>query len=200
MFRLVLAFILLTGCAHYNYDARIEHLGEYRDSTPAEENFEKMEEKEAKGIKVFIGTPPKGLIIKDDKLTSEDAGKYQVISKILIKHYDDLIFYPYHEDEKWKRTYCGVQQPLVILTLFIWRIVPIYYPCWVGEGNSGEEVAARRKRIINAMKKAAKAAGGNAVVITAMGDLETVYSNQNKVVAKSTKEMISAEGYAIQMK
>ncbi len=85
--------------------------------------------------------------------------------------YSGFWFYDYPEDESFRNVYGNVQVPLSWATLLIWSVLPFFAPCRVVETDLPGDVAARRMRIVATLRKAAKAAGANLLIVTKLGDL-----------------------------
>ena len=84
------------------------------------------------------------------------------------------------------------------MTLGLWNAMPFYYPCFTSESNIPRDKLMRKKRIIQMLKKITKAAGGDLVVITSLGELKTVTIDMGSM--PTDLEMFAAEGYAVKMK
>lgn len=183
------------------YTPRIEKLGRLTDTQDTEQQADKMSWAEAKDVTVYVGQFPPGITIENDVVKVMDNSRYEVIARVATNNMEavpfplPLAFRKYPEDQAWRNSYCNAQVPLVWLTLMYWSFVPFEYPCWMHESNSIASVNARKNRIINTLKKAAKAVGGNTLVITSLGKLKTFNARTGQEL--STLDMIEAEGYAL---
>jgi hypothetical protein len=104
--------------------------------------------------------------------------------------------YPYAEDEKWRKPFCWVQAPLAWASLTMWAwISPTYFSCLVSDSsNAPTDLSAHKTRILNTLKKAVKAAGGDTLVVTKLGKTEYITSAN---VSLGSLEMTSAQGFAV---
>jgi hypothetical protein len=162
--------VFAVSCASPNYRPRIEKLGAYEDTRALEKRAEKMKSHDVSDIKVFVGDFPAGINIKDEKIVVDER-RYEVMGEVWARYrmsYFGWWFYKYAEDESWRNGYCNAQVPLNWLTIGLWGMfVPAYYPCYVsGGGDSVDAIHERELRIVNTLKKAAKAAGGNILILT----------------------------------
>lgn len=78
-------------------------------------------------------------------------------------------FGDYRPEQRWRKGLCYWQVPIMWLTLGVWHIVPIYYPCVPGFWHTGamREIAGKRKRneiLADALRAEACRLGGDAVV------------------------------------
>jgi sugar O-acyltransferase (sialic acid O-acetyltransferase NeuD family) len=85
-----------------------------------------------------------------------------VLGQVSAKPADEF-FYPYRES--WRKPVCYPQRVLVVATLWVWMVVPALWPCIVSAGTVEES----RDAIVEAMKRATKAMGGNMVLVTGFG-------------------------------
>ena len=196
--------VVLTGCASWSYSPNYEKLGALDISGTSEINRKANEMKwaDAEDISVFLGNGAEGMSVSENGALNYSEEQWEMLGKVSVSPDSYLnpftqSFKPYPEDEGWRNGYCKVNGVMVIATLSIWGVLPFNWPCMRQETNSVDAVEARKIRIVNTLKKATKAAGGDTVIITSLGSIE-MRTKAGQVV--STTEMTSAEGYAFRRK
>ena len=73
---------------------------------------------------------------------------------------------PYMQDESWKDYWCPPNQILAIGTIGLWVWLPFSWPCFPYEFSYESSIDARKARLVNTLKKGAKALGGNTIIIS----------------------------------
>jgi hypothetical protein len=180
------------GCSSAVWRPQIESVsGEYRNTQAMSNAATELVEGGAEDVKAIVMQLPPGIELQGEVL-KVDAEKYDVLGKVSAKPANDF-FYPYREH--WRRPLCYPQKVLVVATLFIWNIVPTYWPCFVTIGTEND----RRDRIIEAMKRATKSMGGNMVLVGGFNGMIMVTANQTSAVV-STLEAVEGVGWAIKVK
>jgi hypothetical protein len=206
--RLLIAIALVSGllqasCSSVNFNTRIEYFGKYVDSTEMEQAAEEMSWADAEDVDVYIGEGPEGVDLTEDGLVVNED-EYEVIAKVNATAKKEggaaanfgFWVYDHPEDQEWRKGYCAWQVPFCWLTLSMWSLfVPLYWPCRFHENDKTKKVQARKMRIINNLKKATKAAGGDILVITGIGQLVFIDSASEEEVGGL--DMMGAEGYVI---
>jgi hypothetical protein len=140
---------------------------------------------DAESITVLIDTVPEGVALENGVLAIEDGYQHEILGKFALTP-DGKLFFPAYK-QGWRKGVCYWQQPLVIGTLFIWGMIPTYYPCYVTGAISKAEM-------VDALKRVAYAAGGDLVIAT------YVFSNQDKTTAaegfvlRADPRMVAGEG------
>jgi hypothetical protein len=181
------------GCASAVWQPRIEAVsGEYKNTAGLTEEAEQIPEGQAEGVKAVVLQLPPGMELKGDVL-EVDSSRYEVLGKVSAKPAGSF-FYPYREG--WRRPVCYPQQVLVVATLYLWAAVPTSWPCFV----SGGSVEERRDRIVEAMRRATKAMGGNMVLVGGFGGQVTVAMTSSSTAAVNTMEATEGVGWAIRVK
>lgn len=135
-----------TGAADLNADLKL--LEEYKASR------DEPLPKEAEQIPIFIDTMPEGITLKDNVVSVEEGYAHRILGKFTLEPHGG-IFPPYKTS--WRKPYCYPQNVLFLATLFIWGLVPTYYPCYATE-------ALRKEEILDAAKHLAYEAGGDMVL------------------------------------
>jgi hypothetical protein len=173
-----LVSLSLASCASVAWLPRVDSArGESRNVQTIAQTAEEMPEGSATDVKAFFmfdlppglslryaGRPPWG----SGGVLLYDSQKYEMLGTVAAEP-AERFFYPYRE--KWRRPFCYPQQVLVVATLFLWGGVPTYWPCGVAptSGALSEPDSEQRDRIVEALKRATKAMGGNLVVIRGFG-------------------------------
>lgn len=161
------------GCASTTFAAKIESIGEFRDPAPLVERVGQMSNADAASVKAYVGgNYPEGVSFQDSKIIADPA-RFQLLGAVEATQNPTLVaglgwwIYHYREDERWRVGYCAWQVPLGWVTLGLWGIVPIHYPCGVSQGTEED----RRAEIVRTLQKATKALGGDVLIVTYFGKL-----------------------------
>lgn len=188
----LLAGVLLlgsTGCASTAFRPGAEAVGAYRSMEEVEVRA-RDDQSPAQDVEVLMGSLPPGVTYNNDVL-QVDSDRYEVLAKVSAKP-EERFFYPYKE--QWRRPYCWPQSVLIVGTLFVWAAVPTAWPCFTSAGTANE----RRDAIVEAMRRATKAAGGNLVLVGGFGG--TVVFNARNGATLSTTEVTHGVGWALRVK
>lgn len=95
------------------------------------------------------------------------------------------------EDQQGREIFCKAQTPFRILTLSLWYLVPLDWPCFQGIGQGEENTAWHLSKI----RRAASAMGANLLVIAGTTDISYVNTATGQVM--STVQGKGMSGYAI---
>lgn len=191
---------LLPACASANFAPRIDAIGEYRDTTAASQRADDMPAEQAADVRVLVGQLPEGVRIEREELIV-DRSRYELLGRVSADYKPFGLtwlgwwFYDYPEEESWRDVYCGIQTPLTWVTLSLWTFVPLHYPCAVVEGSSPSASGSRRARIIRTLQKATKAAGGDLLIVTGLGDLHLVAAGTGQLL--DSVPMMHGSGFAL---
>jgi len=198
IFLVVISMLFVTGCASRNFHPRVELFGSYKDTSEINKIADEMKWAEAADIEVFVGTFPEGIDYNDGKITVDPNAGYVVMGKVYTNMSTQSSFFwfgDYPEDESWKKGYCHWQVPLKWLTLNMWNLTGMYYTCYHSESNDSEDIDARKSRIIKTLRKAAKAAGGDLLIVTHLGQTETVDAKSGRRLGML--DMTGASGFIL---
>ena len=103
--------------------------------------------------------------------------------------------WPY--EEGWRKGYCYPQVPLKILTLGLWYLVPLGWPCMaVAPGDTAE----RERALLRSIRHGTAAMGGNLAVVVAAGQMTYVTVTGNKYSATgvvNTVKSTSLKAFAV---
>jgi hypothetical protein len=198
---LVIASSVLAGCASTSFHPRIEITGgEWRDAYPFEEAASNMTAAVASGVAVLVATLPDG-VKRDGPTLVVDTARYRLLARVSAEPNDGgaaffgLWWYEYNDDESWRTPYCAWQVPLSWLTLTLWSQLPVHYPCKVGVSDAPEAVGKRKQRIVDTMKRATKALGGDLLIIESFGGLETAQTRTGATVTIGSA--LRGDGFAL---
>ncbi len=194
--------LLATSCASLNYRPRVDPLGPVHVMALPDLTADDMNWDDARDVRVLLGELPPGLSWGPGGIVVQDP-RYRVVGHVGAfpkpghLSYAGLWFYDYPEDEAFRNVYCNAQIPLSWLTFTLWTwLTPFYYPCRIVETNRIDDVAERRMRILATLRKATKAAGGNLLVVTHLGNHHFVrFTRWGEFVGE--KEMMNGQGIAI---
>lgn len=170
-----LFLILVSSCASTSFHPVVQNNEDvFGDYSNIDDKANDYSNADVKDIQV-LSTLPKGITGANGVFTAAEDSEYQILGKVQTGtnggiggfssfHATPLYFYPFNEDESWRKPYCWVQVPLVWLTLTLWAGVPTYYPCWTIDTNKRYDINNRKQRIGAALKKGAKAMGGDTIL------------------------------------
>lgn len=159
------ALIALTGCGQVHRRAQYTRSGAadpVADKNVADRYKASVGEPasaEASKVVVMIDTLPPGVSLKDDVLSVEPGFDHEVIGKFTLG--PDISFFHNYRDG-WRRGFCHPQQILYVGTLFIWGLVPLYYPCY----PTG---IVSKVDMVDYLKKLGAAAGGDLIIASYVG-------------------------------
>jgi len=122
---------------------------------------------EAQSVTVLIDTVPEGVSLDDGVMGIEEGYEHRILGKFTLAA--DSGFFPAYKTS-WRKPYCYPQSVLVVGTLFLWAMMPTYYPCFPTEMISKAEM-------VDALKLLAYEAGGDLVIATYVGHNQD-YANQ----------------------
>ena len=165
-----------TGAANPAADSKI------RDDLKA--SRDKPLPAEAQSITVFIDTVPEGVSLDGGVLGIEEGYEHQILGKFGITG-DNGIFPAYKTS--WRKPYCYPQSVLVIGTLFLWAMVPTFYPCFTADKVSKAEM-------VDALKLLAYEAGGDLVIATYLMDTQDAASSAVGFVLKADPRVLGGLG------
>jgi hypothetical protein len=111
---------------------------------------------EAQAVTVLIDTVPEGVSLEGGVLGVEEGYEHVILGKFALT--GDAGIFPAYKTS-WRKPYCYPQSVLVVGTLFLWALVPTFYPCFTTENVSKAEM-------VDALKLLAYEAGGNMVIAT----------------------------------
>ena len=171
--RSALALLLLAGCASANFSGDATRVG--ASSGNFDEDLAPVSRAAATRVRVFVGQFPDGIAWKDGAISITDRDRWKLVGRVAATMDSPgesmLWFYDYPEDEAWRKAYCYPQVPLVWFTCSAWWLVPAYWPCFVWETNSGSDIASRKRRIVQTLRRGAARLGGNVLVVSSLGSM-----------------------------
>ncbi|NLE85400.1 MAG: hypothetical protein GX607_03270 [Myxococcales bacterium] len=157
---IVASTIAAVGCGTLHRGAKFTSVGaaDPRADAQVKDRFNEARGEplsaDAERVVVLIDTVPDGISLKDGVLRVEEGYEHQVIGKFELTP-EHGFFPPYREG--WRKGFCHPQQVLIIGTLFMWAIVPTYYPCWPKTG-------VPKADMVDYFKMIGHAAGGDMVI------------------------------------
>jgi len=191
---LIVAFVFAVGCATPNYRSLDYTTSKDRSTinrVSHDEHSGNIEfTDEVRAIKVYTKSPPEGLDVKSGsvdptlELSGSAKSRYEIVSffELTFPYITDFImnnaewwFYDYRPEENWKRYYCYPQTVLSWITLTLWNIVPLKYPCNVSRfhlytPNSFGLDKTRREVLLNGAKAEVHRKGGAFAVLSVLSD------------------------------
>ena len=184
------ASLLVQGCASAVWHPRVESVsGEYKNTQSMTETADELPEGRADDVKALVMELPPGITLNGDVL-QVDSSHYDLLGKVSAKPAGEF-FYPYRES--WRKPVCYPQRVLVVATLFIWLAVPTSWPCFISAGS----VDDRRDRIVEAMKRATQAMGGNLVLVGGFGGTVSITKTSSSTAVVRTMEATEGVGWAL---
>lgn len=185
----------LVGCAHQSFKATFVPNGDasnLRHFTELNERAANLPVGEGKDVRVLLDRLPEGMTVKEGELTY-DHDRYTVVAQLRIEpgpNYIGIWFADYDEHERWKNVYCNAQVPLNWVTLYMWVVLPFYWPCFQGSLDENE----RLEHMVARLQSAATLVGGNLVVATAGS---TSYINRQTQQVVSTANTTHLVGFVL---
>ncbi len=162
------------------------------------------------GVRILEGTIPEGITLSDNgnMITIEEGyrDRYETLgaAEAQIVWPDGYFFQNVYwttadYQESWRFALCWPQAPLKLLSMGIWNLVPISWPCWmVGEQRNENE---RRKILMDGLAKAVKVMGGNLLLITGYGNTvtTTISAQTGAQIGQSVTPATGMGGFAIKV-
>ena len=164
------------------------HRAEHRPSltqrpTASYDNDIKVSE-EIEAIPVYYGEPEPhgfrfereaGLLVAEEGTGHEVVTRLQLVFPTMENPAKLFGFIKYRPEQRWRKGYCYWQVPLWWVTLGLWKLVPLSYPCdhalWHTGGLREIGGKERREELLElGLKIEAHRVGGDAVVMANVAD------------------------------
>jgi len=179
----VLALLSLGGCAplapNYSYQG-FGAADPHRDRSVVDKIESTKTTPTSNEVVVLLDTIPEGLRVNQGVLHVEDGWHHEVLGKVEVSpnghaSFISLLGFPQYEDGGHKVA-CYPQTVLTYATLTLWAFIsPTAYPCWGRVGLDDETV-------IDSLRKAGAAAGGNLVVASVLRINDKIYMAHGMVL------------------
>jgi|GEM_PF-1565542 len=159
---LLLSTVISLGCGAVHRKATFSSTGaaDPTSDTKIRDEFRANREAplsaEAQAVTVLIDTVPEGVSLDGGVLGIEEGYEHRILGKFALS--GDTGIFPAYKSS-WRKPYCYPQSVLVIGTLFMWALVPTFYPCFTTDSVSKAEM-------VDALKLLAYEAGGDLVIAT----------------------------------
>jgi hypothetical protein len=173
---------LIGGCATRRYLTEVDLFGDIDLQKSEELSLQALKKPwENYPVRVIQGKLPKGLSFNEKyselKIDEQYEDTFQIIGTITSKHEpgsslrDWLWYTPLHEGvhSDLRINYCKAQSPLKSITLGLWALVPLYYPCTGGFPSDRVENLSIH---IKELKRTATEMGANLVILADITDSE----------------------------
>jgi hypothetical protein len=155
---LCLSFTLATGCMTAHVRPEVEFKGSWAED-PAKDAQVRKELDEKSGallakspksdIEVFVGKLPAGIKLEGGVLKVEDGAPFEILGRASLLVGEGTPFgFPDYE-QGWRKGYCYWQAPLTWVTLGIWALIPVNYPCGVSYWRTKQEVLTATKNLVD---------------------------------------------------
>jgi len=197
----LLVALSTTACATSTFSPGATFHGTPRSALEVVKTADGMDDKTASDVEVLVGQLPEGVAVEGGAVRVDPA-RYELLGTVTAKSngvvdFINLWFYPYAEDEAWRKGFCYWQVPLTWVTLTTWSFVsPLAYPCKVVDsGSSAAAVEGRKDKIMQTLRRATKAMGGDLLIVTSSGSTNYVDLRSGTVVG--TTEATGGEGLAL---
>lgn len=119
-----------------------------------EENDELLAKNADPGIEVWVGKLPAGIDLREGVISVKDGVPYEIVGKAtLVLNSGSQFGFPDYEDG-WRKGLCYWQAPLTWVTLGIWSVLPLNYPC-------GVEFQREKEDVLNATRNLVTKVGGH---------------------------------------
>ena len=194
----LLVTLSTTACASSTFSPGATFHGTPRSALEVVKTADAMDEKTASDVEVLVGQLPEGVAVEGGAVRVDPA-RYELLGTVTAKSngvvdFVNFWFYPYAEDEAWRKGFCYWQVPLTWVTLTI--VSPLAYPCKVIDGgSSAAAVEGRKDKIMHTLRRATKAMGGDLLIVTSSGSTNYVDLRSGTVVG--TTEATGGEGLAL---
>lgn len=164
-----IASLCLVGCASTSFSPVAMYRDQLKDTREVEKVANDMKWADASDVTVLSDPDnlPEGLSINaNGTLMVDKNSNFEITGYVTTRSNGrfggfsvPFYFYPYNEDESGHKVFCDVQTPLMWVTIGLWYLVPLHYPCGTVDTNHEDDIENRKIRLINTLKKGAKAMG-----------------------------------------
>lgn len=106
---------------------------------------------EAEPIEIFVGKIPGGLTLKEHVIYVDEGAPYEIIGRAtVVLNAGSAGTFPDYKDG-WRKPLCYWQAPLTWVTLGIWMLIPLNYPCGVPTYLPKEKVLDVTRNLVRAL-------------------------------------------------
>ena len=169
--------LLVSGCAHAVFHPEVTPDGRLRRDAALGRAAEALDAEALSAVHVSEGELPPGVVVAHGEVVVTNP-RFTYVGEVEteLDRSEAIVapawFYPY--ETRWRRPWCGAQVPLVWASFGVWTASPTAWPCFVVETNADAARERREDHILEALVRGAAAAGGNVLVVTAIGDVRFV--------------------------
>lgn len=111
-------------------------------------NDELMTDTADPGIEVWVGKIPAGIEVREGVISVQEGVPYEILGKASVMFDSGSQFaFPDYEDG-WRKGLCYWQVPVTWLTLGLWAVVPLNYPCSVKSPREKEDVLTATRNLV----------------------------------------------------
>lgn len=99
-------------------------------------------------IEIFVGKIPAGLTLKEHVIYVDEGAPYEILGRAtVVLNSGSAATFPDYKDG-WRKPLCYWQAPLTWVTLGIWMLIPLNYPCGVPTYLPKEKVLAVTRNLV----------------------------------------------------
>lgn len=190
--------------------ARDKALAEKVEQAVKEAGISKEDSTYESDVRVIDGSIPEGITLTEQgsqiSVAKSHQARYRVLGAVNAKvtwpenyFYRNVYWTTGDYQSTWQKALCWPQAPLKLLTLGIWNIVPISWPCWM-IGESRDE-AQRTAMLIHGLTIGVSEMGGNLLLITGHGGttVTTINAQTGQQLGQTTTPATAMGGFAIEV-
>ncbi len=197
----------LISCSTLHPKVVVQSFGEMNLSkdTEIQDRANQLEETPSE-VKVYNGIMPEGLELAEQGhklvVVAGYENKYQVLGSVssgfnkdAYAGFKSTYWTPsFHGKDTWRKGLCYPQAPLKLLTLGIWNLVPLAWPCM---SQMPTDETERKSLMINSMAKGAKEFGANILIVTGSESTNITYVRDGRTAGAENISMTGLSGFAV---
>jgi len=193
---------LFCGCATIHPKIEVRHFGRLDPDRDAQVATLATSSRKAgtpvDQVEVVAGTLPTGLALEENgtKLVASAGGQadFEVLGEVEVDFAPMVqgaffrnFYWTWGYGEGWRKGLCYPQAPLKLLTLGLWTILPLAWPCMASAPGDATE---RERALVKSIKHGVAAMGGNLAVVVNSGQMSYVTISGGRYSATGTVNTI----------
>lgn len=149
--------LLFAGCMTARVQPEAQFKGSWAENPKMDREIKKFLEEQTEtllteaadpNIEVWVGKIPAGIELHEGVISVKDGVPYEIIGKAtLVLNAGSQFGFPDYE-QGWRKGLCYWQAPLTWVTLGLWAVIPVNYPCGVEFQREKEDVLTATRNLV----------------------------------------------------